>query len=119
MASWWSHVSGTAMQGLQITLVGMALVFFTLGLIILSMVLLTHLPRLRGHDASEQSEETAEEPATEATVVQPAAVTDDLAQIAAIAVALVRSMQRTRRPTRPAAAVNAWKQVGRSRQLGL
>ena len=44
---WWQQVSGTAAQGLQITVVGMSLVFFTLGLIILVLALLTRLPGLR------------------------------------------------------------------------
>ena len=61
MASWWSHVYGTAAQGLQITIVGMALVFFTLGLIIVSMVLLTQLPGLRSSKAGQQPKEAPEE----------------------------------------------------------
>ena len=117
MASWWSHVYGTAAQGLQITIVGMALVFFTLGLVIVSMVLLTQLPGLRSGKADQEPEEAPEEPA-KLTVVVPSA-DDELAQIAAIAVAVLRSRRRSRQPSRPATATTAWKQVGRARQLGL
>ena len=119
MASWWSHVYGTAAQGLQITIVGMALVFFTLGLIIVSMVLLTQLPGLRSSKAGQEPEEAPEEPAIKPAVVEPSAGGDELAQIAAIAVAVMRSRRGSRQPSRPAITATAWKQVGRARQLGL
>jgi Na+-transporting methylmalonyl-CoA/oxaloacetate decarboxylase gamma subunit len=119
MASWWSQVSATAVQGLQITIVGMALVFFTLGLIIVSMVLLTRLPGLRAGKADEEPEEAPEKTAADVVDIQPVAAGGELAEIAAIAVALIRSKGRGRPSTKPTVAANAWKQAGRARQLGL
>jgi sodium pump decarboxylase gamma subunit len=119
MATWWSQVQGTAMEGLQITFVGMSLVFLTLGLIIITMVVLTRLPGLRSAEASPEVEETADEPAVEARVLPPSTGDDELERIAAIAVAIIRSKRRSRRASRPRIAANAWKQAGRARQLGL
>ena len=55
ISSWWQQVSATVAQGLGITVVGMALVFVTLGLIILALVLLTRLPGLRAREESKES----------------------------------------------------------------
>jgi Na+-transporting methylmalonyl-CoA/oxaloacetate decarboxylase gamma subunit len=123
---WWQQVSGTAVQGLQVTIVGMSLVFLTLGLIILVLALLTHLPGLRAkRDEQEQPAEPtgrmlAAEPIQDrATNTSPIPDHIELAQVAAIAVALVRSQQPTRQPTRAATAASKWKQYGRAHQLGL
>jgi sodium pump decarboxylase gamma subunit len=118
MAGWWSSVQGTAMQGFQITLIGMSLVFLTLGLIIVTMVLMTRLPGLRSVDTGQEAEETPNEPASEA-FVSPSAGGDELERVAAIAVAVIRSRRRSRRAPKPRIAANAWKQGGRARQLGL
>lgn len=118
MAGWWSSVQGTATQGLQITLIGMSLVFLTLGLIIVTMVLLTRLPGLRSAEAGQEAEGTPNEPASEAFVPLSAGG-DELERVAAIAVAVARSRRRSRRASKPQIAANAWKQAGRARQLGL
>jgi Na+-transporting methylmalonyl-CoA/oxaloacetate decarboxylase gamma subunit len=126
ISTWWQQVSGAASQGLQITFVGMTLVFLTLGSIILVLNLLTRLPRLqtkregfmqdgklrdqlsRPHEAG-RSESPAETIPT----------TDELARIAAIAVALAHSQHRESRAARPRPTTGKWKQYGRSHQLGL
>jgi Na+-transporting methylmalonyl-CoA/oxaloacetate decarboxylase gamma subunit len=117
LAGWWHSVSGTALQGLEITVVGMILVFFTLGLVIGAMVLLTRLPWLRAKlppsppapTALQQAESRASAPAQE----------DDLARIAAIAVAMVHSQQRVTPRQHAPARRGAWKSYGRAHQLGL
>jgi Na+-transporting methylmalonyl-CoA/oxaloacetate decarboxylase gamma subunit len=119
MAAWWSHVQGTATQGLQITFVGMSLVFLTLGLIIITMVVLTRLPGLRSAEAGQEDKETSGKPVSRALVVPPPAGGDELERVAAIAVAVIRSRRRSRRASKPRIAANAWKQGGRARQLGL
>ena len=119
MASWWSHVQGTATLGLQITLVGMSLVFLTLGLIIISMVVLTRLPGLRSAEAGKEAAETSDEPAADALIIRPPKGGDELEQIAAIVVAVIRSRRRSRQASKPRVAANSWKQAGRARQLGL
>jgi Na+-transporting methylmalonyl-CoA/oxaloacetate decarboxylase gamma subunit len=136
IAEWWSQVSATALHGLQITAVGMLLVFFTLGLIILAMVLLTRLPWLRpkeerkeGLSASPAMAESS--PGATLPVVQEAnvvrgAADDELVQVAAIAVAMVRSHQEsfavqgaTRRRPPIRATGSGWRVHGRAKQLGL
>lgn len=136
IAEWWSQVSATALHGLQITVVGMLLVFFTLGLIILAMVLLTRLPWLRpkeerkeGLSASPAMAESS--PGATLPVVQEAnvvrgAADDELVQVAAIAVAMVRSHQgsftlpgATRRRPPIRATGSGWRVHGRAKQLGL
>jgi Na+-transporting methylmalonyl-CoA/oxaloacetate decarboxylase gamma subunit len=119
MAAWWSHIHGTATQGLQITVVGMSLVFVTLGLIIVTMILLTQFPGLRSVEAGEEAEDTPDEPEQEPSVVVPLAGGDELERVAAIAVTLIRSRRRSRHARKPRIAANAWKQAGRTRQLGL
>jgi sodium pump decarboxylase gamma subunit len=117
LPDWWDHVSGTVLQGLGITVVGMALVFFTLGLVIVSMVLLTRLPWLRGKEPPAHSVSAAPERVESKA---PAYVQEDeLARVAAIAVAILRSRERTplRRPTQ--ARRSTWKSYGRAHQLGL
>ena len=123
---WWQQVSGTVAQGLEITIVGMSLVFFTLGLIILALVLLTHLPGLRANgEKQEQKAEPAQEtlssqPTIDRTaVLSPVSNDAELAQVAAIAVALLQSQRSTTRQTRTQTAASKWKQYGRAHQLGL
>jgi Na+-transporting methylmalonyl-CoA/oxaloacetate decarboxylase gamma subunit len=123
---WWNQVSETVTYGLQITVIGMLLVFFTLALIILSVVLLAKLPALQARKAQEPQETRAEalpklvteqQIATD-TVTAPTA-DDELAQVAAIAVVMLRSRQRV--GTRPQARTvgSAWKHYGRAHQHGL
>jgi len=104
----------------------MALVFFTLGLIILALVLLTRLPGLRAKEQEPEPEpgHVASVEPRPAPVGGPAsapAVTGDaeLAQVAAIAVALVRGRRYGRVRARTQAAASRWKQYGRAHQLGL
>ena len=116
---WWSQVSGTVQHGVEITVIGMALVFFTLGLVILAMVLLTRLPWLR---VREQSEETAQPTVSTLTPIptaESAADDDELARVAAIAVAMLRTRHTTHRRAPTRAARSAWKSYGRAEQLGL
>jgi hypothetical protein len=102
----------------------MALVFFTLGLIILALVLLTRLPGLK---AKEQEPESGPVEPVEpvpaplgAPASTPTLVGDtELAQVAAIAVALVRGRGQVRMRSRPQVAASRWKQYGRAHQLGL
>ena len=118
--SWVSQVPEPVMQGLQITVVGMSLVFFTLGLIILALILLTRLPWLRAEKEPEQAAKAAcARRPVETIPAQVASTDDELAQVAAIAVALLRS--RRKAPSRSGAqtAISAWKTHGRARQLGL
>jgi sodium pump decarboxylase gamma subunit len=117
LADWWDVVSGTVLQGLGITVVGMALVFFTLGLVILAMVLLTRLPGLRTKRPSPGPPPTASRPAE--TVAPAAAQQDDLVKIAAIAVGVLHSRHRTPSRQRVAARRSTWKSYGRAHQLGL
>lgn len=126
ISDWWQQVSGTATQGLQITIVGMSLVFFTLGLIILALILLTRLPGLRANrKEQEQKSELGKQaltfqPTAEHTIARTTATNDaELAQVAAIAVALVRSHRPTTRRSRTQTTTGKWKQYGRAHQLGL
>lgn len=118
--TWMSQVPETVMHGLQITAVGMALVFFTLGLIIVSLLLLTRLPGLRSEEEPRnEAQERAVQPLS-SDIVTPLLDTDEeLAQVAAIAVALVRAQQRVRTPAKASVTVSAWKTAGRVHQLGL
>jgi Na+-transporting methylmalonyl-CoA/oxaloacetate decarboxylase gamma subunit len=120
--AWWQSVSGTFAHGLQITIVGMALVFFTLGLIILALVLLTRLPGLRVKEQEPELETGRVAPVVPVTerLSTPAIVGDaELAQVAAIAVALVRGRRHARIRPRVQAVASRWKQYGRAHQLGL
>jgi hypothetical protein len=105
----------------------MLLVFFTLGLIIVAVVLLTKLPWLRAKQESEVPESArtvlaeAVEPAP-ATIAQAAASADDeLAQVAAIAVALLEQHgSAAPRSVRPQVrSTGQWKRSGRMHQMGL
>lgn len=117
LVDWWNLVSGTVVRGLGITVVGMALVFFTLGLVILAMVLLTRLPWLR---ASQSAPETAPAAAQRARAdTADAPQEDDLATVAAIAVAVLRSRRRAPLPSRAPAKRSTWRSYGRAHQLGL
>jgi sodium pump decarboxylase gamma subunit len=121
ISAWWQEVSATVATGLQVTVVGMALVFFTLGLIILALILLTRLPGLSEKPEKEQDGATSSplgEP--DANVPTSSGPTDaERETVAAIAVALLRS-RRTRAPrSRSRAETSRWKQYGRAHQLGL
>ena len=123
-SNWWQQVSGTATQGLQITIVGMSLVFFTLGLIILILILLTRLPGLRANSKEQKSDPGKQAPPSQPTVdhatAYPAAASNaELAQVAAIAVALVYSHRPTTKRSRTQTTGGKWKQYGRAHQLGL
>jgi Na+-transporting methylmalonyl-CoA/oxaloacetate decarboxylase gamma subunit len=126
LSDWWQQVSGNALQGLQITIVGMSLVFFTLGLIILALILLTRLPGLRAKEgpaeqnAGLSSQARAPQPTIEPTeAVSPVSSDAKLEQVAAIAVALLRSQRSVARQPRAAVRTSKWKQYGRAHQLGL
>lgn len=96
----WSVVT----YGLQITLVGMGLVFLALGLIVLVMIGLTHMPWERAkRKAAEKASPSVEE---------------ERARVAAIAVALVLSEESRRPVPTPAPKQrSAWKIQGRLLQL--
>ena len=135
LSEWWHQVSATVSQGLSITALGMALVFFTLGLVIVAMVLLTKLPWLRAKEPGEdpQSEQVEASASPDAPPVShvsgvqapvaPVSTPDaaeELADVAAIAVAVLRSRRGThRRAAQPAGTRSAWKNYGRAHQLGL
>jgi sodium pump decarboxylase gamma subunit len=116
---WWSQVSGTVEHGVEITVVGMALVFFTLGLVILAMVLLTKLPWLRVRESSEETAQPTVSKVAPIPTTKPAAVDDELARVAAIAVAMLRTRHTVHRRAPTRAARSAWKSYGRAEQLGL
>ena len=120
LGTWWSQVSATAVHGLQITVVGMLLVFFTLGLVILSLVVLRRLP---GSSVAEQEDEIAasntEHGSAEPLDLPPELGQDELAEVAAIAVALARARLGARRRPQAGTATSAWKRHGRAHQLGL
>ena len=117
--AWWSQISETVIHGLQITVVGMALVFFTLGLVILSVVLLTRLPGSR----MEQEPGTKQEPGASVQSEKVSSAQEpeheNLAQVAAIALAMLRSRRSGRAQTQRNSVESAWKQYGRANQLGL
>jgi Na+-transporting methylmalonyl-CoA/oxaloacetate decarboxylase gamma subunit len=124
-STWWQQVSPTVTNGLQITIIGMALVFLTLGLIIVVLVLLTRLPGLSRAPSREQ-DVTTDTPSDRPVVdrARGSGPSDseqthdlELAQVAAIAVALLHS-HRTR-PPRSGSRMGRWKQYGRAQQLGL
>lgn len=123
---WWQQVSATAAQGVQITIIGMSLVFLTLGLIILALVLLTRLPVLgtETEKQEQQAEQVKQDLSSQPTVERRAASSPtpndaELARVAAIAVALARSQRPTRGQTRIQMSASKWKQYGRAHQLGL
>ncbi|MBN1582476.1 MAG: OadG family protein [Anaerolineae bacterium] len=127
IAEWWNQVSTTVIYGTQITMVGMLLVFFTLGLVIVAVVLLTKLPWLQ---AQEEPKVVEPAPAEPVKIVEPAPAAkpqvvasgdDELAQVAAIAAALL-SQQRgsAGRLSRPQVrSTGRWKRSGRAYQVGL
>lgn len=127
IAEWWNRVAETVTHGTQITLMGMLLVFFTLGLIIVAMILLTKLPWLRSKEEPETADIAPIEPvemAEPAPMIKTQAVVgvdEELAQVAAIAVALLSQQQGpTRRLPRPQVrSVGRWRQSGRIHQVGL
>ena len=122
IVAWWQQVSSTVAHGLQITLVGMALVFLTLTLIIVALILLTRLPGLQSRRQTRKQAVTENTTTDTNAPLAPdtqAAQEIELAQVAAIAVALVHS-KRTRHPRpRPVTETSRWKQYGRAHQLGL
>ena len=117
--SWWSQVSGTVMHGLQITAVGMSLVFLTLGLIIVCLVLLTRLPGLRGKTSSEAPKVTEAELLPPTAAVQATHEEDELEQVAAIAVAILSGRRTARAHVVARPAGSTWRQYGRAHQVGL
>ena len=118
MNAWWSQVSATTAHGLQITVVGMLLVFFTLGLIILALVLLTRLPGLRARDSSSEPSPLPEHPALQAAAVQPKDADAELARVAVITAAILRSRQPGMK-VKPQRSHGSWRSYGRAHQLGL
>ena len=124
IGEWWNQVSGTVIHGLEVTGVGMLLVFFTLGLVILAMVLLTKLPWLQSKPAPQEPES---ETITASPAVQPVQPTpstppqtNELAQVAAITVALIRSRRRSARQVAATKSTRgSWRSYGRAQQLGL
>lgn len=121
ISEWWNQVSGTVLDGLSITVAGMTLVFFTLGLVILAMVLLTKLPWLRAQEEPEEEEKVPVVAASAAVVEPPAprSTDNELAEVAAIAVALLRGRRRPSRSPSNRSTRGAWKAYGRANQLGL
>ena len=124
VAWWWSQVSDTVVHGLQITVVGMLLVFFTLGLVIASLVLLTRLPgpRVEKKPSQPQKEEQPETPletSPQPVAAQSPSPDDELAQVAAIAVAILRGRRKARARRQTQARANTWRDYGRAQQLGL
>lgn len=124
VGEWWNQVSGTVLHGLEVTAVGMVLVFFTLGLVILAMVLLTKLPWLQSKPATQgpEPETQAASPVVQLTT-QSAPKTspqrDELAQVAAITVALLRGRRATVRQVAAKSTRSSWRSYGRAHQLGL
>ena len=119
LSEWWNQVSATVLYGLEITLVGMALVFFTLGLVILAMILLTKLPWLQPREQSTIEEEAMAASTTIAATAAPSPQKDELAQVAAIVVATLHGRRTARMRVQAKAARSAWKHYGRANQLGL
>ena len=127
IGEWWNQVSGTVVQGFWISAVGMVLVFFTLGLVIAAMVLLTRLPWLRVKEQGGEGESRTIATVPAGTTVEPvvvppvapAAQDDELERVAAIAVAMLRGRRTSVRPTRVQGARSTWKGYGRAQQLGL
>ena len=126
--AWWQRVSATVADGLQVTIIGMALVFLTLGIIIVALIVLARLPSSRPKRTQKEQPVATHSPPAE-TVKSAAADAvhtapepgrgAELAQVAAIAVALLRS-QQTRQPrSRAQTGSSRWKQYGRAHQLGL
>jgi Na+-transporting methylmalonyl-CoA/oxaloacetate decarboxylase gamma subunit len=125
--AWWQHVSATVVNGLQITIVGMTLVFLTLGLVIVALILLKRLPGTKQPKTEQDvathtpSANVVTGLATDSAEPETKSVQDiELAQVAAIAVALLRS-RRTKQHSRPRSEdrTSRWKQYGRAHQLGL
>jgi Na+-transporting methylmalonyl-CoA/oxaloacetate decarboxylase gamma subunit len=119
VTEWWNQVSGTVLHGFQITVVGMALVFLTLGLVIVAMVLLTRLPWLQARRQTRSQPAVAPEPAPAPLTSRPESPREDLAVIAAIAVAVVRDRHLVRRSAGASRTRSAWKHYGRAHQIGL
>ena len=127
IAEWWNQVSTTVIHGTQITVTGMLLVFFTLGLIIVAMILLTKLPWLQAKEEPKVTESAPAAPASKTIEPAPAktqavvSADDELAQVAAIAAALLSQQQGpTRRLSRPQVRpAGRWKRSGRAYQVGL
>jgi Na+-transporting methylmalonyl-CoA/oxaloacetate decarboxylase gamma subunit len=125
--AWWRQVSATVADGLQITALGMALVFLTLGLIIIALVLLTRIPGLSKKPSKEQDVTTNSPPQEQVTSVGTGSIPAqslpaqdvELAQVAAIAVALLQSRRTRQASPRSKTESGRWKQYGRAHQLGL
>jgi Na+-transporting methylmalonyl-CoA/oxaloacetate decarboxylase gamma subunit len=119
--AWWQEISATVASGLQITVVGMALVFLTLGLIILALVLLTRLPGLSQAPKKEHQVAPNAPPdrPAEDLAVGSGPTQAELAQVAAIAVTLLHSRRARQSRSKPRSIASRWKQYGRAHQLGL
>ncbi len=117
LADWWEYVSATVLQGLGITVVGMALVFFTLGLVIVAMVFLTRLPWLRGKEPPPGTVSAA--PGRQESDTPSPVQEDDLGAVDVIAVAILRSRERAPLRRRAQAGRSTWRSYGRAHQLGL
>jgi len=101
----------------------MLLVFFTLGLVILAMVLLIKLPWLQPKSAPQEPEpeqvaSPAVPPATASAPSTPPQ-TVELAQVAAVTVALVRSRSQSVRQVTTKHTRGSWRSYGRAHQLGM
>ena len=116
-------------QALLITLFGMAATFFALGLVMLSMLLLTRLAR-NGKEI-EPAETVTETPASTSLELDPALPIASLpagtpleeVAAAAVAVAVARELGRQRSSARvwldpqPRSLISPWQLVARDRQL--
>jgi Na+-transporting methylmalonyl-CoA/oxaloacetate decarboxylase gamma subunit len=126
--AWWQRVSATVVDGLQVTAIGMALVFLTLGIIIVALIVLARLPGSRPKTTTKEQPVATHSPPAE-TVKSAAADAvrtapeqgrgADLAQVAAIAVALLRSQRAAQPRSQANLSSSRWKQYGRAHQLGL
>jgi Na+-transporting methylmalonyl-CoA/oxaloacetate decarboxylase gamma subunit len=118
LADWWVRVSGTVLQGIGVTVAGMLLVFVTLGLVIVAMVILTRIPWLRRKEPSTDmgpAVPTAPEKKEAPSPVHEA----DLARIAVVAVAVLRSRQSATSRGQRKPRGGTWRSYGRAHQLGL
>jgi hypothetical protein len=109
----------------------MLLVFFTLGLIIVALVLLTNLPAPQAKKKQDPSETrswppvkvvAAEQDTTDSRTTQIATTDttdDELARVAAIAVVMLHSRQKIKFRLPGQTTRSAWKHYGRAHQLGL
>lgn len=113
-------------NALFISVLGMAVTFTALGLVMLSMILLTGLASAKS-EPDEGQEESAgaveEQPAADA--VLPAGAPLEHVAAAAVAVAAARELARQRQaarvwlPSQPRSLVSPWQLMAREKQSGL